>query len=754
MDVVRAVARVMGLQVRFQAAPFLQVREDLKHGRIHMVAGMLKTEERQRYADFSQPIHKIHYSIFIRRDSPAHDTVETLRGCQVLVERGSMIHEYFQGLGFRDELRPVASGPEAMRLLASGIGDAAVVTHFQGLTLLRSAGIQNVRVVGAPVLTRELCLATGKGQGDLLAKLDTGLAILNRTGESEAIYRRWFGELETKRFPARQLLWGALAVLGPILAALVGFLFWNRSLRRQVMERTWELTRTLGELRRSQGNLVEAQRLARLGSLEVDPGNREAYWSDELYRLLGYGAGDVPPLFETILERVHPDDRPRVQETVGRVFLSGEPQELEHRIRLSDGTERILLTHLSRTFPEGSASPKLIGTCQDITERRREEESLRQTQRLESLGVLAGGIAHDFNNLLAGIQGNLNLAQGLLSADHPAHAYLSTSEDTIQRAANLARQMLAYSGRGTTLVRPIQLNVLIQEMTELLKVTLSKNVEIRFSLAQDLPWVEADENQMQQVVMNLVTNAAEAIGDREGTITLSTRRARLDSGALREMHLDRPMPEGLYVIFEVVDTGCGMDAATQASMFDPFFTTKFSGRGLGLSAIKGILQGHGAGIRIQSVPGQGTQFCLCFPAADRVAPLEPAASSASMPVHRSTVLLAEDDVTVREATRELLESLGCSVLEAADGEEAVALFREMSSRISVVILDLTMPRMDGRQALQEIHSLCPGARVILTSGHHEEEAVGESEAAWIVGFLAKPYRFHQLEALLGQALAS
>jgi len=614
---------------------------------------------------------------------------------------------------------------------------------------------RNARVTGISCLLppNQPVDARGGLVPDSLARLDTGLTALGRAGASERTRRQWLGGLEPPGFNLRSLLWWAALVLGPILAVLIGFLFWNRSLRHQVQERTQELTSALRELRRSQGNLAEAQRLSGLGSLEVSPADQEAYWSDELYRIFGYEPQSVPPFLGTILERVHPEDRGRVQEITERVFKTGQPQQLEHRILFPDDTERVLMTQLKVVCSEGATAPKLLGTCQDITERRQHEDSLRQTQRLESLGVLAGGIAHDFNNLLAGIQGNLSLAQGFLSTGHPAQGYLKTSEDTIQRAANLARQMLAYSGRGVVMVRLLQLNTLIQEMMELLQVTLPKKVEIRFNLDPDLPCIEADENQMQQVVMNLVTNAAEAIGDREGTITLTTRRATMDASSLRRMELDRPLVEGAYVLFEVADTGSGMDAVTLERIFEPFFTTKFSGRGLGLSAIQGILRGHGAGIRIQSALGQGTRFCLGFPAREKETSIEIPSPGASHSAFIGTVLLAEDDPTVREATRELLESLGCTVLEASDGEEAVAIYRERAHLISVIILDLTMPRMDGREALREIHRIRPGAPVILTSGHNELEALQEMDADQIVGFLAKPYRFHQLEAILGKAIA-
>jgi PAS domain S-box-containing protein len=507
------------------------------------------------------------------------------------------------------------------------------------------------------------------------------------------------------------------------------------------------------QLCRSQASLSGAQRLARMGSWEWDFAKKEAYWSDGMFRILGLEPGACQPSLEAILNLSHPLDRERLNALLDPDAIEGSPETLDHRVILPDGTERVLLSHLEIQRDAAGKALRILGTAQDITERRTAEESLRQTQRLESLGVLAGGIAHDFNNLLTAILGNLNLAQKQAGSGHPALPYLQKIENTVMRASTLARQMLAYSGRGTFLIKPLDLNRLVQEMTHLLEVSISKKTVFRFALDPFIPWIDADEGQIQQVVMNLVTNAAEAIGDIEGLITLCTRMQILDEEALATQFTAQELRPGTYVVLEVKDTGCGMEPEVLRRLFEPFYTTKFSGRGLGLSALRGILKSHKGGIQIESEPGGGSTFRLYFPASSErpLAESEPQESPEANQ-SRGTILIAEDEPMIRLSTSEMLQSLGYRVLEAPDGLVAVELFRTHQDEVSAVLLDLTMPRMDGREALRAILALQPDAKVIICSGYHEQEALQGTEARTITGFLAKPYRLRELQGLLDRVL--
>jgi nitrogen-specific signal transduction histidine kinase/CheY-like chemotaxis protein len=400
-------------------------------------------------------------------------------------------------------------------------------------------------------------------------------------------------------------------------------------------------------------------------------------------------------------------------------------------------------------------------TFLDLTERKRSEERLReleakfqQTQKLESLGVLAGGIAHDFNNLLAAILGNANLARNHLNAESPAADSLAAIETASQRAADLTSQMLAYSGRGKLLVRAVVLSDLVREMTELLSTVISKKAALRCSFAPELPRIEGDPGQLQQVVMNLIVNASDALGDSAGTISVSTGARHASRELLSKTYVDEGLAEGRYVVLEVSDTGRGMDRATQARVFDPFFTTKTTGRGLGLASTLGIVRGHGGAVSLESEPGRGTTFSIYFPCANAVSgrPSTPA-PSASPGSGEGTILVVDDERLVRDVTRQMLESAGFQVLCAAGGRESIAIF-EKHPEIDVVVLDMTMPDMNGAEVLVELRRLRQDVRVVVCSGYPESEVVARVERGGVCGFLHKPYSIPALIEMIGIALAT
>ncbi|HLP30402.1 MAG TPA: response regulator, partial [Geothrix sp.] len=393
-------------------------------------------------------------------------------------------------------------------------------------------------------------------------------------------------------------------------------------------------------------------------------------------------------------------------------------------------------------------------------ERRRSEDArlvlerqMQHAQKLESLGVLAGGIAHDFNNLLTAMLGHMNVAQMKLAPESPALPHLESLERIIHRAADLTRQMLAYSGKGRFVVRSYDLNHVVQEVTHLLEVSIQKKIALRFDLAPDLPHVEADAAQIQQVIMNLVTNAADAIGDREGTIRLSTSTLDLDRAYLDQVFQGQDLAPGAYVTLEVSDTGCGMTPEVLDRIFEPFFTTKVAGRGLGLSATMGILKGHRAGMRIYSEPGRGTTFKLLFPTSEARRVEESIQVAAPALARKATVLLVDDEEMIREAAAAVLESLGLSVVTAADGLEAVEAVKRADLQVDVVLMDLTMPHMDGREAFQVIRRLQPDLPVILSSGYNEQESIREFTGRNLAAFLQKPYTLKSLERTVLEVLA-
>lgn len=421
--------------------------------------------------------------------------------------------------------------------------------------------------------------------------------------------------------------------------------------------------------------------------------------------------------------------------------------EATHRTR--SGGLREVSWSLSLTTDAAGRRTGAVAVIHDITARKAAEreqqrltEQIQHAQKLESLGVMAGGIAHDFNNLLMGILGNAGLALIELPPESPARQSLEQIELTAQRAAELTRQMLAYSGKGQLEVRLINLTKVVAEMAHLLEVSISKKAELHYDFDPDVPAVNGDVTQLRQVVMNLITNASDALGEAGGAIAVRTSHRYADARLLKQTYLADDLHEGEYVVVEVTDTGCGMDATTLGRIFEPFFTTKFTGRGLGLAAVLGIIRGHGGAVRVESQPGRGTHFEILLPAAGGTATDgadDASRDSSSAWSGTATILVIDDERSVLDVVGRSLEQFGFTVYEAADGMAGIEVYEAHADEIALVVLDLTMPRMDGVEALRELRRRRADLPVLLSSGYSEQEAVERFSGEGLAGFLQKPY---------------
>ncbi|HET7737704.1 MAG TPA: PAS domain S-box protein, partial [Tepidiformaceae bacterium] len=484
-----------------------------------------------------------------------------------------------------------------------------------------------------------------------------------------------------------------------------------------------------------------------------------SYVNDALVRITGYSREQLTDGHRFDSEIVHPDDRAMIQERGDR-RIRGEdvPKVYELRVVRPDGAIRYL--EVTATLIDLGGRTVSLASAVDLTERRVAEEERRRfdqqvqhAQKLESLGILAGGIAHDFNNLLVGVLGNAGLALMELPADSPVRRTVTDIETAAKRAADLTRQMLAYSGKGQFVVETVDLSDVVREMAALLEVSISKRVTLRYDFPPGLPGIEADPTQLRQVIMNLITNASDAIGDRDGLVTIRTGTVFADRAYLAEMYLDTELPEGTYVSLEVSDTGSGMDPETKARIFDPFFSTKFTGRGLGLAAVLGIIRGHGGAIKVHSEPGRGTTFRVLFPPADVPPPAPSAPAEPAEPwVGGGTILIVDDDYAVRALTARILDMFGFSTVVAEDGNRALELFDLHRDAIVLVILDLTMPGMDGEQTFRALRERQPNIRVVLTSGYSEQDATNRFVGEGLAGFLQKPFRHQDLIDKLREVL--
>ncbi|MCB9640719.1 MAG: PAS domain S-box protein [Myxococcales bacterium] len=443
-----------------------------------------------------------------------------------------------------------------------------------------------------------------------------------------------------------------------------------------------------------------------------------------------------------------------------REVLEGATIHNPRDLALVDGEEHVFDTKKFPLRVRDGEVVGVIGISRDVTERENEEKrrqelerQVQHAQKLESLGVLAGGIAHDFNNLLTGILGYSDLALNSIPQGTTVCGYLEEVVKGARQAAALTQQMLAYSGKGRFLVKSLDLSHLVEDMGRFLEISISKKCVLRYEFLPGLPAIDADASQIRQVVMNLVINASEAIGDKSGVIAISTGIMFCDKPYLSETYLDEDLPEGPYVYIEVSDNGSGMTPTTQAKIFDPFFTTKFTGRGLGLAAVLGIVRGHKGAIKVYSEPSRGTTIKVLFP----VSKEQDLNSELFLPAvsgwnTSGVALVVDDEESVRALARVMLEKMGFSVLSAADGREAVEIFRQRGEQIDLVLLDMTMPHLNGEETFREMRRIRSNVRTILSSGYNEQSATNRFAGKGLAGFIQKPYQYEGLREIVQRAM--
>ena len=488
-----------------------------------------------------------------------------------------------------------------------------------------------------------------------------------------------------------------------------------------------------------------------------DTSGRYLYASPSANRMLGFrpeemiGCGG-----EAFLP---PEEQERMRKANRRLAAGEVPAlTIHHRLRRKNGEFTEVETVCSAVRGGGGSPSQILRISRDITERKAMESRLFETQKLETIGMLAGGVAHEFNNLLMGITGAAEMLSLLLAGNDETAGYLATIERMGSRAAELTRQLLAYAGQGRQSPDIVSINRIIREDTPVLKSTLPPSVEVRLELDENAPAILADVLQIKQGIMSLCLNAAEAMPGG-GVLTLRTRVGEILSGGLSAGEgTERTVGSGAVspgkkLVLEVSDTGFGMDAETVSRIFEPFYSTKFVGRGMGLAAVRGIVESHDGLIRVTSEAGKGTTFSLTFPAVVGESPVEERGETFPL-CGTGTILIADDEDDVRSMVCAMLESFGYRVLEARDGREAVDLYREKSGEIDLVLLDMMMPRMTGEEAFAAIRSISPSARAVLASGYDERGRIGEIVASGFSGFLRKPFRRGELGQKVSEALGN
>jgi two-component system, cell cycle sensor histidine kinase and response regulator CckA len=494
------------------------------------------------------------------------------------------------------------------------------------------------------------------------------------------------------------------------------------------------------ELAQESGDrLKRAERLAHVGNWSWDVRANRVTWSEELFRIFGKPESFVPS-YDSFLQSVAPQDRDRISQTVKTFATEKKKTSSEFQIVRPNGEFRNIICISEIVLDEDGDLIHMFGACQDVTDFRRAQVEAMAAQKLETVGTLANGIAHDFNNLLGAVVAQAELALDDLGAGLRPEEELRAIRDIAVRGSEIVRQLMIYAGEEKEALGPVDISKAVEVMIELLRVSISKNATLDTDLGKGLPPVRANAGQISQIVINLVTNASEAIGTRDGGIRVTTRSVTT--------------PEGEYLKLVVSDTGEGMSPETQARVFDPFFTTKAAGRGLGLAVVQGIVRVLGGSIHVDSEIDRGATFEILLPRAEGSADTAPGTGvceEAEQEPEPITILVVEDEDPLRRAASTMLRKAGFAVIEARDGSTALERVRTEKGPIDLLLLDVTLPGAPSSEVLEQTRRLRPETKVIVTSAHNADMAAAALHGRF-ESFIRKPYRLHDLEALIDQAL--
>lgn len=740
VDLARAVAGEVGLDIEITLGPWDAVRKRLETGEVDALGGLAYSPDRAMKVDFAPPHTMLNYVTVVRRANGAPpETTAALRGRSLVVQRGDMSHDMILRAGLGERALAVPSQQDAIQSVMDGKADCAVVTRLVALEWERAHGLAGLRVGRQPILSVPYGFAVAKGNGALLAQISEGLKTLAERGELRRIHDKWLGPDD--RLDAALVLRYVAMVAGPLLLVLLGAVLWVRSLRRQVALRTASLSQSVQQFERLIQNAPDG--------IFIQTGHRFRYVNSALCRLLGASApGDL--IGRPVMERFHPAFHSLIAERIHslNVLKTTAPPVAQTWLRLDGGEVPVEVSGVPITY-EGADGGLVF--VRDISERERMEAQLRQAQKMEAVGRLAGGVAHDFNNMLMAVLNYVELARDAVEPGHPVRECLDEIEGVSHRSANLTRQLLAFARRQTIAPAVLDLNAEIGRMLRMLRSLIGEDIELTWKPGEGLWPVKADPSQVDQVLANVSVNARDAMRG-PGTLTVETANVTIDA-ATASQH-DDALP-GDYVALALTDTGQGMDAEALEHIFEPFYTTKGvgEGTGLGLATVFGIMQQNGGFVEVSSAVGRGTTLTMYFPReidarADAASP----APVAERPGGGETILLVEDERAILVSTTRLLERLGYRVLAAGGPDEALAVARELGTRVNLLLTDVVMPEMTGPELAARLLELKPGIKCIYMSGYTANVIAQHGVLDEGVRFLSKPFTRDDLAGAVRAAL--
>ncbi|GBC60887.1 hypothetical protein DENIS_1847 [Desulfonema ishimotonii] len=734
IDILRAVAGVMGLDAEIRLGPWNEIRQQLERGEIDILTGVYHSEQRARLFTFSTPHIIVSHSVFVRKGSDIRNFAD-LRGKKIIVQKGDIMYDYLMGSRLSDNVYAVENQKEALRLLNSGQYDSALLSRLQGMYNAHRFGLKRVEAVGPPIQSRKYCFAVRKGRYDLITQLNEGLSILKTTGRYDQIYQKWFGVYERKTFLKKVMKYGLLISI-PLMLVILMAVFWFRTLKHQVAVKT-------RALRKSEEKLLRI--------IDLVP-HLICAWDREGRFILANRA--TASFFDMTAEALEGRSLTDIQSDFpGAASVFQGDMLLKARFGkekiCQDALENRRVLQVTRIPFQDGDDTALLMVGIDLTDLRRtqdEKESLERqlirSKKMEALGILAGGVAHDLNNVLSGMVSYPDLLLMDLSADHPLRNPIITIRKSGQQAAEIVQDLLTLARRGVFKHEVFNLNTIVTDYLkspeyESLRADFP-GVTVRVLPDSELLNIKGSPVHLKKTVMNLVLNAAEAQPDG-GEIIISTENRYADGA-----DGDR---EGDFVVLTVADEGIGIDKADLDRIFEPFYTKKVMGRsgsGLGMAVVWGTIQDHNGFIEVDSVGGRGTVFTLFFPVIrDALLP-----EQGDIPLKKyigkgESVLIIDDVAEQREIASGILRKLNYSVRAVSGSEAAFNYLKE--NRADLLILDMILNNdMDGLTIYRESLKINPTQKAVIASGYAENRRVKEAQKLGAGAYIRKPYTIENI----------
>ncbi|MFA6147914.1 MAG: transporter substrate-binding domain-containing protein [bacterium] len=727
-DLLAIMGKKMGVEFRTVAYPtWSDVLDAAKRREVDLLGTLTRTPEREGFLIFSEPYLSVPYVLFVREGGGDGITIEDLVSRRLGVVKNYGINTWLSAEHPKTRPVMVEDAATGLTMVATGQLDALLEALPVGARIVREKSLTNIRIVPRHIYTLPQHFGVPKGEPLLLSIIQKGMNSLTEAERSE-VFVRWTGQDFSRPPPViSPLLRNALLVLA---AAAVLSWVWIVALRRSVRRATQSL-------RESEERFRTLSELSPLGMALIDPRGRYEYVNPAFVSIFGYTLEEVPT-GALWFRAAFPD--PELRKEVIRAWKEdlagsrvGEARPRTYDVTCKDGTRKIV-----QFRPVSLSRDRQFVIYEDMTRQRELQAQLQQAMKMEAVGRLAGGVAHDFNNILTVIMGNVSMALGKLPPSDPAAGLLSEAQKGAERAALLTRQLLAFSRKQIIEPKVLDLNALITDMGKMLVRLIGEDIVLKIHPGEGLGPVKVDHGQFEQVLVNLAVNARDAMPGG-GTLLIETANTDLDESYCI---LHPYVLPGRFVMLAVSDTGCGMPAEVRKQIFEPFFTTKpkGTGTGLGLAMIYGVVKNSNGSIEVYSEVGKGTTFKIYLPRIDgEAAETRVSDPPKEAPSGSGTVLLVEDETMVRNLGVRILERSGYKVLQAGNGDEAIALATGYGERIDLLLTDVVMPGMSGREMANRLTRIHPETRVLFTSGYTDDAIVHHGVLDEGVSFIGKPY---------------